>query len=622
MQYRETFRRGSETSSRQCMAQGRRAQACEARPLKVSPTYRSSNLQVRQPTRSFVARNAELQQNADRNPVVIFLRDIGLSQYAPALLQDGFDDMETLLEIKEEHLKAIGFLPGHILKVKRHLKALQIQEGLSHTVPDTKSTRAEVPAKPRSQTVPSRHVVDAVQKSWLVVKELGIETVAEILYRHLFRIAPETKALFPMSVRMRYSNWTSGETEDENDFENSAALRNLFAKVVGAVGSAVAGLQNTGKLVAELNALGMRHINYNMKEEYFEFGGQALVLTLQDGLGDMLTDDVQQAWISVYEFISATIVCGLRTARSQQEALVKSIQQQAAALLTPSSAAGAPTAAVLDKVADVAPVSLSDVPRPLPCMQVGLPMAPSGKTVTAVQKSWLVVKELGTATVGEIFYRHLFSIAPQTKSLFPMSVRSRYLDWANSPEEDEDDFINSSALRNLFSKVLDAVGTAVAGLQNISKLVPELNALGMRHINYSMKEEYFEFGGQALVLTLQDGLGSMLTEEVQQAWISVYEFISASIISGLKFAREREAIIKAVRKESMSLPPTPGSTASGTSFTKTISDSLPSLHGEASLRERGREDKEEQLKMLHAASKAEARVAALRENRLLLGPDV
>eukprot|EP00931_Biecheleriopsis_adriatica_P043353 TRINITY_DN2478_c0_g1_i1.p1 TRINITY_DN2478_c0_g1~~TRINITY_DN2478_c0_g1_i1.p1 ORF type:complete len:260 (-),score=39.91 TRINITY_DN2478_c0_g1_i1:22-750(-) len=242
MQYRETLRRGSETSSRQYVAQGRKAQAGEAQPQKVSPTYRSSNPQVRQPMRPFLARNAELQRGADRNPVVIFLGDIGLSHYAPALLQDGFDDMETLLEIKEEHLKAIGFLPGHILKVKRYLKALQMREDLPCAVSDTKSTRAEVLSKPRSQTVPSRHVVDAVQKSWLVVKELGIETVAEILYRHLFRIAPETKALFPMSVRMRYSNWTSGEIENENDFENSAALRNLFSKVVGAVGSAVAGL--------------------------------------------------------------------------------------------------------------------------------------------------------------------------------------------------------------------------------------------------------------------------------------------------------------------------------------------------------------------------------------------
>jgi len=243
-------------------------------------------------------------------------------------------------------------------------------------------------------------------------------------------------------------------------------------------------------------------------------------------------------------------------------------------------------------------------------------MVPSGSTISAVQKSWLVVKELGTGAVGEILYRHLFSIAPQTKKLFPMSVRSRYRDWAHPVDEDENDFINSPALRNLFAKVVDAVGTAVAGLQNINKLVPELNALGMRHINYNMEPEYFDFGGQALVLTLQDGLGSMLTEEIQQAWVSVYEFISASIISGLKFAREKEALLKAAQRETRS----PASSASGTSFTlgstfgRTLSHS-PSPFEEPSLSERDGEVNEAPLPTLLAASRAEDRMAALREKR-------
>jgi len=575
--------------------------------------------------RPLLESNRVQQRGMDRHPVVTFLWEIGLSQYAAALLQDGFDDMDTLLEIEEEHLKAVGFLPGHILKFKRHLKALQTREASPpRPVRASRRAPAEAPVKPRGGIVPSRQTVDAVQKSWLVVKELGVKTVAEILYRHLFRIAPETKALFPMSVRMRYSDWTSGEVEDENDFENSPALRNLFSKVVGAVGSAVAGLQNISKLVTELNALGMRHVNYNMKEEYFEFGGQALVCTLQDGLGDLLTEEVEQSWISVYEFISATIICGLRSARSQQQQL---------AAPSPSSSAAAPAAeAPATKQEEVesreawASRPAKDlqkpqvVPRTVSHSQ-HRQMVPSGSTISAVQKSWLVVKELGTGAVGEILYRHLFSIAPQTKELFPMSVRSRYRDWANSAEEDEKDFVNSPALRNLFSKVVDAVGTAVAGLQNISKLVPELNALGMRHINYNMREEYFAFGGQALVLTLQDGLGSMLTEEVQQAWISVYEFISASIVSGLKFAREREALLKAVQSETRSLPLTPASTASGTSFTRstafgrTLSD-LPSPFEEPSLSERDRDVTEVQLPTLLAASKASARVATLREKRI------
>ena len=67
----------------------------------------------------------------------------GLPQYIDTLFRDGFDDMETLLEIQEtpallhflrdvrwncsgsvhqdEHLQAMGFLPGHMLKIKKRL---------------------------------------------------------------------------------------------------------------------------------------------------------------------------------------------------------------------------------------------------------------------------------------------------------------------------------------------------------------------------------------------------------------------------------------------------------------------------------------------------------------------
>ena len=79
-------------------------------------------------------------------------------------------------------------------------------------------------------------------------------------------------------------------------------------------------------------------------------------------------------------------------------------------------------------------------------------MVPSSRTISTVQQSWMVVKadgsrkesrtamfffrqELGVANIGEVMYKHLFKIAPVTKSLFPVSVRNRYRDWSCSHEE-------------------------------------------------------------------------------------------------------------------------------------------------------------------------------------------
>merc|ERR1719230_600404 len=114
-------------------------------------------------------------------------------------------------------------------------------------------------------------------------------------------------------------------------------------------------------------------------------------------------------------------------------------------------------------------------PDPVPAEQDGL----SAQTVDSVKRSWAVVESLGSEVVAELFYKNLFQVAPATKELFPIAVRNRHRDWACGEEENEDDPVDSPALRKLFAKVLDAVGTAVAGLQDVASLVPHLTALGM-----------------------------------------------------------------------------------------------------------------------------------------------
>jgi len=156
---------------------------------------------------------------------------------------------------------------------------------------------------------------------------------------------------------------------------------------------------------------------------------------------------------------------------------------------------------------------------------------------------------LGLENVAEIFYKNLFQVAPVTKQLFPLDVRMRHRDWASPKEEDPDDPTDSPALRKLFCKVLEAVGTAVAGLQDMKSLVPHLTALGMRHINYNMKAEYFAYGGEAVILTLKAGLGELFTKDVELAWGMVYDFVSATIISGLHMAQAREAELKILLAE-------------------------------------------------------------------------
>lgn len=245
--------------------------------------------------------------------VSVFLHEIGLPQYAEVIHENGFEDMDTLADIEEVHLKAWGIPPGHMLKLKKRLNEWKGQgdHGVKNITPP--SLRVSASAKPTDRMITS------VQLSWMHVKQLGTDVVGALFYKKVFELKPETQTLFPMSVRNRYRDWANDEEEREHDLNNSPALRRLWGKVIEAVGSCVAGLHDMNKLVPQLTQLGMRHAGYGLKMEYLYVAEQVLILTLKDALGQVFTKEVEFAWTMVYSFMTATMICGLRAMQSEIE---------------------------------------------------------------------------------------------------------------------------------------------------------------------------------------------------------------------------------------------------------------------------------------------------------------
>jgi len=163
---------------------------------------------------------------------------------------------------------------------------------------------------------------------------------------------------------------------------------------------------------------------------------------------------------------------------------------------------------------------------------------PDSNQMTAVQMSWVQLQQVGTDVAGGLFYKKFFQVQPDATKLFPMTVRMRYQDWASEAEEKEDDLDNSPAMRKLWAKVIDAVGSAVAGLHDVNKLVPMLNQLGMRHVGYGLKPEYVQLAGTILVDVLKEGLGDAFTKEVENSWVMVFGFMSATMLQGFHAMRE------------------------------------------------------------------------------------
>merc|ERR1712051_56894 len=115
-----------------------------------------------------------------------------------------------------------------------------------------------------------------------------------------------------------------------------------------------------------------------------------------------------------------------------------------------------------------------------------------------VQRSWDKIQEVGTFVVCEHVIMAFFELVPETMECFPLHVRLKYREWTPDEGEEESDLATSVALRKLFAKVLNVLGSCVAGLQDPSRLVPVLTSLGARHISYGVSVSYWPALGQAI----------------------------------------------------------------------------------------------------------------------------
>jgi hemoglobin-like flavoprotein len=126
--------------------------------------------------------------------------------------------------------------------------------------------------------------------------------------------------------------------------------------------------------------------------------------------------------------------------------------------------------------------------------------------VKLVQQSFAQVAPIADKA-AEIFYGRLFEIAPSVKPLFhgDMAEQRR--------------------------KLMAALAAVVAGLSNLSSVLPVASALAKRHVGYGARPEHYSAVGEALLWTLARGLGPQWTPEVAAAWTSAYATLSGFMIA-------------------------------------------------------------------------------------------
>jgi len=126
--------------------------------------------------------------------------------------------------------------------------------------------------------------------------------------------------------------------------------------------------------------------------------------------------------------------------------------------------------------------------------------------IKLVQQSFAKVAPISDQA-AELFYGRLFEIAPSVRAMFPNDMTEQR------------------------RKLMATLAIVVNGLSNLEMILPAASSLATRHVAYGAKAEHYPVVGEALLWTLEKGLGADWTPEVAKAWTAAYTTLSEFMIA-------------------------------------------------------------------------------------------
>jgi hemoglobin-like flavoprotein len=126
--------------------------------------------------------------------------------------------------------------------------------------------------------------------------------------------------------------------------------------------------------------------------------------------------------------------------------------------------------------------------------------------IQRIHHSWRLLKAVDPAIVGDVFYSRLFFLHPRLRGMFPKKMEEQH------------------------QKLIDMLSHMVARLDQPEQLAQEVQAMGARHLGYGVKPEHYAMVGDALLWTLEKGLGHDWTPETAEAWAACYDLIAGKMM--------------------------------------------------------------------------------------------
>ena len=144
-----------------------------------------------------------------------------------------------------------------------------------------------------------------IVSSWRLVVPIA-DTAADLFYKRLFELKPEytdyfandmsrqkQKLVAMLSFIVQSLDWDQSQWDEDIDVEDD-----LFMVVL---------------------AMGRRHGElYKIPDESYDVVGEALIWTLDYGLGEAFTEEIKSAWLEIYTQLSRIMLLGTKSQFNNQ----------------------------------------------------------------------------------------------------------------------------------------------------------------------------------------------------------------------------------------------------------------------------------------------------------------
>jgi hemoglobin-like flavoprotein len=126
--------------------------------------------------------------------------------------------------------------------------------------------------------------------------------------------------------------------------------------------------------------------------------------------------------------------------------------------------------------------------------------------IQLVQRSWRLLRAVDPVLVGGVFYDKLFADHPSLRRMFRITREEQS------------------------RKLIDMLNMIIARMAQPQAMDEEIRQMAIRHAGYGARPEHYAAVGQALMWTLEQGLGADWNEEVKEAWEACYAGLAGTMI--------------------------------------------------------------------------------------------